>query len=194
MVQNTILPKRNSMIVIIYSLLILFMFFFLSAVLYFHLPQQKTNVHAELTDNTVVQQPQKIVLGKYYSLPLSGQYKVLLNHAWEDFYQDKNINRLAHPKNEKEVYQIYSNYNAAENKVDILIGYLVDKTQKVSSPYDVLTLASGKYLKTQSVLDTWYQAQANKPAVNINYQYDYEQIQLDEQYAIHSQTAYLSVE
>lgn len=194
MVQNTILPKRNSIIVILYSLLIIFMFFFLSAVLYFHLPQQKTSTEAELADNTVVQQPQKIVLGKYYRLPLSEQYQVLLSHAWEDFYKDKHINQLAQPENTKEVYQIYSNYDATENKVDILIGYLVDKAAKASSPYEVVTLASGKYLQTTSVLDTWEQAQNSQATTPLNYQYDYEHIQLDEHYAIHSQTAYLSVE
>lgn len=194
MVQNTILPKRNSIIVILYSLLIIFMFFFLSAVLYFHLPQQKTSTEAELADNTVVQQPQKIVLGKYYRLPLSEQYQALLSHAWEDFYKDEHINQLAQPENTKEVYQIYSNYDATENKVDILIGYLVDKAAKASSPYEVVTLASGKYLQTTSVLDTWEQAQNSQATIPLNYQYDYEHIQLDEHYAIHSQTAYLSVE
>lgn len=206
------LPKSNTFIKGIYLFAVLCMFAFMMVIIRAYWPdevqmaswneaidspvnqaQTPEQIAKTTTENLdIIQSAKKEVVGITYQLNLSKDVASQINDVWRTFYNDDALHTLNQAKSKREVYLVYVGHDESSNTVELALGYLSKSNMPpLSSKYKRITLPSGRYLQSSSVLDTW--ENADQLSIYLNYHHDYEIYTLDRDYNILTQTAYLSV-
>jgi len=203
------LPKRNPLLWTLYILLVISMFVFMATVSYMGLPEEgnfnTVTVQEAQADysypedsnavinkmNGITDMPEITLVVKPYptKITLNNNLDAVINRVWEEFYSDQTIHQFA--EQERTVYALYSDYDSSSNTMEVALGYRINNKAKHSSMHYV-TLSAGQYYQAESIVDGWQQA-ANLP-ITFTFENDFEIYQLDNQYKVISQQAFIGIQ
>ncbi len=210
------LPKRNLFIRLLYGLSIIGMFAFMVWIAwpannYFsdvaaadtakHNGEKSTATHVRpasvLADTTETDQltedNQLLIAGLGQTINLNANIEKQIGQHWEKFAR-LNISRQMTAKDPLQVVAVYHQYDNQRNQFRLTLGYRTTKAVATEGLLDTVKLSNGAYLKRPdaSVLDYWQAPEKTQQRLKL--EADYEEYQLDEQYQILSQTAFLAVQ
>lgn len=211
------LPKHNPLLKGLYVLLVLVMFAFMALLINTYWPESEgsdssyenygSDYDYELTENKVnegilekeantIKHQSDYVLDQdfrvvgikrkvYLNTNVSGQ----LEDLWDEFNRSELWNSVSQVKNYNEIYMVYDQWNFKQNSVDVTIGYPSYMKITNSSGLKAIEVPKGEFLVRKSVLNMWQKSSE----MTLTYTKDFEFYQLDEQYNIQQQVAYLRI-
>lgn len=212
------LPKHNPLLKGIYVLLVLVMFAFMTMLIKTYWPESDTtndqydNYETEFTVNESLTYENKSAINKTVDLNkdeksdfiLKHNFKIVglkrkvylntnvsgqLNEIWEEFNRAELWNNVTQVENYNEIYVVYDQWNFKQNSVDIVIGYPSFMTVSKNSGLASMDVPKGGFLVRQSVLNMWQESSE----LTLTYTKDFEIYQLDDNYQIQQQSAYLRI-
>lgn len=189
------LPKRHPVIKVLYYRMILPMFVFLGWTYTepFIVEAAKLKEVAEVTENNLFQVKKQRVAGLKTTIILDETAQSQINKTWEDLFQKKVAEELK-IEDKLKVYAVYYYFNLQKNRVQLILGYPIDKNTIVPFKLSSINIPSGDYIQINDglVLESWnHSQQFSKP---LKHEKDFEVYELDSFFKVKNQTAYLSVQ
>lgn len=195
------LPRRNPIVLFVYSVAIIGMFAFM---IWVSLPlagdsQSAGNASEENISELPVSDQARylqgfIVSGRQHKLDLSADTTAQITRFWEQFANRDIAGELPTVTSAEKIYAVYHDYNPQENSVYITLGYRTPQPlQKDDHSIGSARVHSGHYSNNSdngSVLDAWLNSAIN---ANFKFESDFEVYVLDSNHEVTSREIWTGV-
>ena len=188
------LPKRNPLIKVLYGSLILLMLVFLGWTYTEPFMAEASGLkEAEAPQQNLFHVNKQRIAGLQTTIILDDTAESQINKAWEDLFQKKVAEDLK-VEDKLKVYAVYYYFNLHKNRVQLILGYPVDKNTIVPFKLSSIDIPADDYIRVEDglVLESWNHSE--KFSQPLKYEKDFEVYELNNFYKVKNQTAYLSVQ
>lgn len=201
------LPKHNPLLRGLYFLMIIMMFVFMSLLIRVYWPdsfepvsqlneQNVQTIESAATTDDLIQKPLTLhshpsvrIVGLQKEIALTQNVSRQMERVWLEFSRLNWEQWLKSASSSYSIYVSYQDYDASRQTVRLTIGMSLNQLRYVPQQLIQQSLPGGEFYLTQSVLDTW----SNLGSLPLAYNNDFEVVEIDSNYRIVSQVAYLSL-
>ena len=200
------LPNHNPWLRGFYILTVIVMFIFMGLLIRVYWPDsfiKQTQGSMESQPDTIAGMQSELAkeefqLYEHTAIDIAGIEKELflaqdialqMNSIWSELSHMNWNQWLKTESNFYPFYIYYQKYNEDRQSVGLIIGMEVNRFKYVPLHLNQKTIPTGKFLLRRSVIDTWL----SPGSLPLSYANDFEVIDIDVNYNITSQTAYLSL-
>ncbi|TQV87156.1 GyrI-like domain-containing protein [Aliikangiella coralliicola] len=205
------LPRHNLILRTAYILLVLFMFAFMGMLVRAYWPEPESFSYSE-SEAEQVNSSDKLtgrvsthtneassenvrflsttkVLGIRKNLYLNRDIPMQMESLWAELYATKLHDWFPAENGKRSIYLVYSQYDEEQQSVELTLGFEVGDEGENATGFASISLPQGNYVSRNSVLESWQ----NPGELALKYEVDFEVYEVNAQFQVLSQRAYLAI-